>query len=86
MCQKDPEYDPFLTWEEVKRLYNLPYCREHIFGKDRMIARGLFPKPLVLGSCKRGRVAWRKSQIEAWIASLPGYEPLSDADGDEALD
>ncbi len=79
------EYDPLLTWEEIKLRYNLPYCREHILGKGRMVAKGQFPKPIRLGHGSGSRLAWRRSWIEAWIRSRPEYEPPQEED-DSALE
>ena len=80
------EYDPFLTWEEIKRNYNLPWSREHVLGKDRLVAQGRFPNPFRLGKGKGSRIAWRRSHIEAWIASLAVYEPPREEDDDTPLE
>jgi len=47
----------------LKTIYGIPYCPQHI---ARLEKAGLFPKRINLGAC---RVAWYRSEIEAWIAS-----------------
>ena len=41
------------------------YCRLHI---NRLVAAGQFPAPVRLSA---NRIAWRASEIDAWIASRP---------------
>lgn len=43
----------------------VPLGRATIYKR---MAAGTFPKPVDLGG---GMVAWRESEIEAWIAALP---------------
>jgi predicted DNA-binding transcriptional regulator AlpA len=50
-----------LTWAQLAEL--VPYCRDHI---RRLELSGDFPKRLQLG---KGRIAWRASDVAAWIAS-----------------
>ena len=80
------EYDPLLTWEEIKANYNLPYCRQQILGKGRMVSKGEFPAPIRLGKGPGSRLAWRRSQIEAWLKSRPEYVPPPEEDDDSALE
>ena len=49
----------------LKTIYGIPYCSQHI---ARLEKEGEFPKRVQLGPC---RVAWYRSEIEAWIASRP---------------
>lgn len=55
----------------TERLLPMPKVRDLIpFSKAtiyRKVADGSFPRPLKIGKC---RVAWRESEIAAWIAGL----------------
>ena len=51
-----------LTWPQIAAM--VPYTRQHV---HRMEAAGRFPKRLQLGP---GRVAWKDSEIQAWIDGL----------------
>jgi prophage regulatory protein len=53
--------DRLLTWHQLAEV--VPYCRDHI---RRLELAGEFPKRLQLG---RARIAWRASEVEAWIES-----------------
>ncbi len=55
--QAAPEY--LIRLKEVRK--QVPYCPSTIYLK---ISRGEFPKPISLGRA----VAWRQSDIDAWIA------------------
>ena len=62
--------ESLLTWPELSRL--VPYSRVHI---GRLEHAGQFPLRLQIGP---GRVAWRLTEIEDWLASrgrgaLTGY-------------
>ena len=52
-----------VSWKQLKEIYGLPYCRQHI---SRLEDMGQFPKRLKLGNC---RVAWLVEEVEAWISS-----------------
>lgn len=56
-----PLPDRCLTFREVQQL--APYSRMHI---DRLEKAGLFPRRIRLSP---GRVVWRLSDIEAWLAA-----------------
>lgn len=58
--------DPFahlrlMTLKEVRAL--VPYTPQHIYRLERS---GKFPRRLRVGE---NRVAWRRAEIEAWLAS-----------------
>jgi prophage regulatory protein len=53
--------DRLLTWAQLSNV--IPYSRDHI---RRLEDAGEFPARLQLG---RGRVAWRESEVDAWIDS-----------------
>jgi prophage regulatory protein len=55
--------DRLLTWPELTQL--IPYHRVHV---NRLERAGKFPLRLQLGA---KRVAWRESEIQAWIDSRP---------------
>ena len=57
------EPDRFLRWPEVHRLVS--YSRPMI---DRKEAAGLFPKRIRIGT---RAVAWKLSEVEAWMAAQP---------------
>jgi len=80
MSDVQQDYDPFLTWEDLKEKYNLPYTRQNVLGKGRMVSQGLFPAPIRLGNGLKSRLAWRRSRIEAWIENLPVYVPPMEDD------
>ncbi len=41
----------------------------------KLVAQGKFPRPVRLSDGPRGPVAWKLSDIEAWIASRPSARP-----------
>lgn len=49
--------------------------RSHIYV---LAKAGKFPKPVVIGP---NSIAWRRSELEAWAASLPVAEPGRQRDG-----
>jgi hypothetical protein len=62
---RSPEDDSFITYDQLPN-YGIPkYSRVHI---RRLMARGLFPRPVMLSP---NRIAWRKSDVAAWKASRP---------------
>ena len=66
-CQSDHEIPP-----DQEVLYRLPVL-QRVTGKGRAsiykdIAAGSFPAPIKIG---RQSVAWRRSDIDRWIASRP---------------
>jgi hypothetical protein len=55
----------FITYYQLTE-HGVPiYSRVHT---RRLIARGLFPRPVMLSP---NRIAWRLSDLEAWKASRP---------------
>jgi prophage regulatory protein len=56
-----PALDRLITWPELETL--VPYGRQHILRLER---DGKFPLRIQLGP---GRVAWRLSEVEEWLAS-----------------
>ena len=56
--------DPFLSEREVIAM--LGVARSTL---RRWMADGTFPRPIKLSAGPRGRVAWRQSTIEHWVAS-----------------
>lgn len=55
-------YKVLLSYDELAPM-GIRYSRPHLI---RMEAKGQFPKRVLLSP---GRIAWRKSDIEAWIAN-----------------
>ena len=56
-----------LTRAQPEKLLRLPaVCEKTGLGKSSVYALADFPKPLILS---RRAVAWKESEIEAWIAS-----------------
>ena len=63
----------FITYDQLPD-YDVPkFSRVHT---RRLIVRGLFPRPIMLSP---NRIAWRKSDLEAWKASRPSAPLPSDA-------
>jgi len=57
--------DRLVTGPQLKDIYGIPYSREHLY---RLALLGEFPSPLRLGG---NRIAYRESEILAWINSRP---------------
>jgi prophage regulatory protein len=53
--------DRLLAWPQVER--RVPYTRQHIYRLERA---GEFPRRVQVGA---NRVAWRESEVDAWIES-----------------
>jgi hypothetical protein len=63
----------FITYDQLPANGVPNYSRVHT---RRLIGRGLFPRPVMLSP---NRIAWRKSDVEAWKASRPNAPLPSDA-------
>lgn len=64
------EAEPLGRLMRLKEVLGLvPLSRSTIYARA---AAGTFPKPRQLGG---NVVAWRESEIQAWLASLPASEP-----------
>jgi predicted DNA-binding transcriptional regulator AlpA len=46
----------------------ISYSRSHLW---RLVAEGKFPAPVALGPEVYARKAWRREDVEAWLAALP---------------
>lgn len=57
----------------LKTIYGIPYSHQQIARREKA---GTFPRRIQLGAC---RVAWRCSEVEAWIGSLGRPDDDSDA-------
>jgi Prophage CP4-57 regulatory protein (AlpA) len=57
--------EAFVTYAQLPDHGVPTYSRVHT---RRLIARGLFPRPVMLSP---NRIAWRKSELAAWKASRP---------------
>jgi predicted DNA-binding transcriptional regulator AlpA len=55
--------DPLLTYRQLRAL--VPYCTKHV---RTLVAQGRFPAPVRVG---RNRVAFRSSEVRAWLEKLP---------------
>jgi Prophage CP4-57 regulatory protein (AlpA) len=63
--RRSADDEVFITYDQLPD-YGIPkYSRVHI---RRLMARGLFPRPVMLSP---NRIAWRKSEVAAWKASRP---------------
>ena len=69
---RTPESDRLVAFANLPH-YGIRYTRVHL---RRLIARKLFPPPLQISP---NRVAWRESDLNAWIASRPA-QPLPQDD------
>ena len=56
---------PFVTFAELEGLGVPPYRRGHVI---RLVRQGKFPAPFQISE---QRVAWRRSDVEAWLSSRP---------------
>jgi Prophage CP4-57 regulatory protein (AlpA) len=62
---RSADEEVFITYNQLPD-HGLPrYSRVHM---RRLMARGLFPRPVMLSP---NRIAWRKSDLAAWKASRP---------------
>lgn len=61
MAQQDD--DRLIGWQQVRQL--VPVSRTTVWSWRR---QGNFPKPVRLSP---SRVAWRESEVRAWIATRP---------------
>jgi len=59
--------DPVISKKQLLQL--VPYCPQHIL---RLEKQGRFPKRIAVGP---GRVGWRLSKIEQWLADR-AKEPM----------
>jgi predicted DNA-binding transcriptional regulator AlpA len=57
--------ETFVSYEDLPNHIGTRYSRVHV---RRLIQRGLFPTPALLSA---NRIAWRLSDLQAWIASRP---------------
>ena len=70
---RSPEAEFFITYDQLPK-HGVPnYSRVHT---RRLVARGLFPRPVMLSP---NRIAWRLSDLEAWKASRPTAPLPADA-------
>ena len=60
--------DELVLSKQVQRQAHLSGDRIRV-----LVSQGLFPKPVRLG---RYRLAWRRSEIQAWIAALPRADEM----------
>jgi len=66
---RSADEEVFITYDQLPQHGVPKYSRVHI---RRLVARGLFPRPVMLSP---NRIAWRKSEVAAWKASRP-FAPL----------
>jgi hypothetical protein len=59
--------DVLVPFDGLKN-YGITFCKDRI---RILVKRELFPKPVRVGAY---RIAWRRSEIEAWISSLPNAD------------
>jgi predicted DNA-binding transcriptional regulator AlpA len=57
-----------LSRDDLATYYGITYSRKHLW---RLMRAGTFPRPVALGTAKYARKAWRRQDIEAFIASRP---------------
>jgi predicted DNA-binding transcriptional regulator AlpA len=62
---RSPDSEFFITYDQLPNCGIPKYSRVHI---RRLIARGLFPCPVMLSP---NRIAWCMSDLAAWKASRP---------------
>jgi Prophage CP4-57 regulatory protein (AlpA) len=73
---RSPDTEFFITYDQLPN-YGVPnFSRVHT---RRLIARGLFPRPVMLSP---NRIAWRMSDLAEWKASRPQAPLPVDAEFD----
>jgi len=70
---RSAEDEVYVTYRQLSDHGVPAYSRVHT---RRLIARGLFPRPVLLSP---NRIAWRKSEVAAWKASRPNAPLPADA-------
>lgn len=81
MCQCNPKTSDcitWVTWEELKNVYKLPYERQHVI--ERMVLKGQFPKFSKLGEGLKARIALRLCEYKRWAFTRPDLEPPASLD------
>jgi predicted DNA-binding transcriptional regulator AlpA len=60
-------FDPnaLITFDQLMPIFGIAFDRSTVFRKRRA---GTFPEPLMVSAQS---IAWRRSDIEAWLAALP---------------
>ncbi len=57
-------HDRLLTYKDLKGIYGIPWCRQHIW---RLEKAGVFPLRRRFGN---RRVVWRQSDIEFYLKPI----------------
>jgi predicted DNA-binding transcriptional regulator AlpA len=57
-----------LSRADLREHYGITYSRAHL---HRLMREGKFPRQVALGPEPYARKAWRRADVEAWVASLP---------------
>jgi predicted DNA-binding transcriptional regulator AlpA len=57
-----------LSRDDLRHCYGINYSRQHLW---RLIQDGRFPRPVAFGPESYARKAWKRSDVEAWVAALP---------------
>jgi predicted DNA-binding transcriptional regulator AlpA len=57
-----------LSRDDLKQHYGIRYTRSHL---HRLMRDGKFPRQVSLGPESYARKAWRRQDIETWVANLP---------------
>jgi hypothetical protein len=68
--------DRVLLGYDDLRNWGVAYSRTHLW---RLIGEGRFPKPVALSPGQFARKAWRRGDIEQWIANLPTFTGSDEA-------
>jgi predicted DNA-binding transcriptional regulator AlpA len=56
-----------LSRADLRAFYGITWSRAHLY---RLVASGEFPRPVALGSHASSRKAWRRDDVEAFVAAL----------------
>jgi len=56
-----------LSQHDLRRFYGINFSRQHVW---RLIRAGVLPRPVALGIGKFARKAFRREDIEAYVAAL----------------
>jgi predicted DNA-binding transcriptional regulator AlpA len=73
---KDAPANPpvLLSHADLREFYGIDYSRAHL---HRLMAARKFPRQVGLGPAAYARKAWRRADVEQWIADLPTRRGVS---------
>ena len=61
--------------DDLRQHYGISYSRQHLWRLIKKSKKHRFPRPVALGPGRYARKAWRREDVEAWLAALPYLLP-----------